>query len=247
MTYNAAMTIPCPQCNTEITTDPASDPDAPVACPKCGHLFSRRSAGGDPESTIDRLFQHQEQTAPKVQVDSRDIEQHARSRPPPQPGIRTRKPVATLFWALACLLLIVTLTGQYAFVMRDDLARHVVLRPWLEWLCVHADCEIPIMRSPEQVRIAGRDIRRHPDIDDALSVSITLANQAPYRQAYPVVELSFFDIRNRPLALRRFTPDEYLPENIDMAEGMPINTPVRVKLEIIDPGPKAVNFSFNLM
>lgn len=246
------MMLPCPQCKTLIASPDADTEgeDTTVTCSHCGNRFDPRFvAAHQKASMIDRLFQETPPAPVSVTIPKRD------NPPPPAPPaqtatrrrVRTRNPGATLFWSLASVLLIITLTAQYAWVMRDDLARHAELRPVLEWFCHHAGCEIPLMRTPEQIRIAGRDIRRHPDHDDALLVSISITNQAPHIQAWPVIALRFFDLRDRPLAMRRFTPQEYLPRNIEMATGMPRDTTAQVMLEILDPGPDAVNFKFELM
>lgn len=205
-----------------------------------------------PEPAPEPVLEPEPAPAPAgIQVAPEDIPLHVRKFPagamPGEPPAPERHPLASFSWAMASLLLLLALGAQYAYVTRDDLARQVELRPVLEWICAYTGCALPLMHSPEMVRITGRDIRRHPEISDALIVSISLANQAPYKQAFPVLELKFFDLRSRPLAMRRFTPDEYLPANIDARDGMPRNTPVQVTLEIVDPGTDAVNFTFTLM
>ncbi len=241
------MQIPCPQCNALISP-PVADPDLndPIVCANCGHLFSPKITATRQDPSIDRLNEAPEAPLAGIRVDAEDVPRYQVS-PSGRARVRTRNPVATLFWGLTSLLLILTLIAQYAYVTRDELARHAQFRPWLEWLCLHAGCELPLMRSPELIRIAGRDIRRHPDIADALIVNITITNQASYSQAWPIIQLGFFDLRNRPLALRRFSADEYLPHNLSTRDGMPAQTPIRVRLDIVDPGPEAVNFSFELM
>lgn len=156
-------------------------------------------------------------------------------------------PLATLSWSAGILVLAAALLLQYAYFMREDLAaRHLALRPWLERLCLYARCEIPLLRDPAQVRIVARDIRRHPDAAGALRVLLTLENQAPLIQAYPVIQLSFFDFHDRLLARRRFTPQEYLSVAVNPGAGMPVRQPVQTTLDIADPGPEAVNFEFQL-
>lgn len=167
-------------------------------------------------------------------------------RPPPAPAAARHHPLATLAWAGGILVLLAALLLQYAYFARAELARHAALRPWLELLCSYAQCKIPLLRDPEQVRIVGRDIRRHPQEAGALRVMLTLENDAPYTQAYPVIQLSFFDVRDRLLARRRFTPQEYLPVSVSPAPGMPVRQPVQTTLDIIDPGSDAVNFEFQL-
>ncbi len=224
--------------------DDAAGVDDIVVCKNCGNLFSPPHAFADEPAAAAPPAGGPEAAPAVSRHDPADIPRHIQAA---APHVRTRNPVSTLFWALTSLLLIMTLITQYAFVERAELARQPQLRPWLEWLCLNAGCDLPMMHAPELIRIAGRDIRRHPDIDDALIVNITIANHAPWVQAWPVIELGFFDLRNRPLAQRRFTAQEYLPPNLSIADGMPVQTPIRVRLDIVDPGPDAVNFSFALM
>jgi hypothetical protein len=153
------------------------------------------------------------------------------------------RPAATLFWTLGILLLLALLAGQYGYYMRDQLALHPPLRPWIERLCAYAGCRVPLLHAPDRIRVMARDIRRHPAVADGLMVSVTFANQAAYRQAYPVIQLSFFDMRDQAVARRGFLPAEYLPRGLDAAAGMAAGAAVQATLEIVDPGPDAVNFT----
>ena len=54
----------------------------------------------------------------------------------------------------------------------------------------------------------------------------------------------FSDINGKKIAQRRFTPREYLHNSIDLAAGMTPDTPVRIELELVDPGKAAVNYEF---
>lgn len=166
----------------------------------------------------------------------------------PAPAARPRavRP-ATLLWTAGILVLLAVLAGQIAWQLRDQLARHQPLRPLLTTLCAYAGCEIPLLRAPERVRIVARDIRRHPEANDALRVSLTFSNDANFAQAWPDIRLRFLDLRDRVIAERRFAPEEYLPQNIDMTNGMPAHGALQTALEIVDPGADAVNFTFEFL
>lgn len=92
--------------------------------------------------------------------------------------------------------------------------------------------------------MTARDIRRHPRVKDALRISITFTNEAAFAQSWPNVLLTFYDMRDRALAQRSFTPGEYLPAGIDAPAGMPPRGTLQTMLEVVDPGPDAVNFTF---
>lgn len=176
-----------------------------------------------------------------------DAAGEALARPAPALPAPRRGRMATAGWTVGILLLLCALAVQFAYFMRDDLARHAALRPMLLQLCAYAGCEIPLLRAPEQIRMVARDIRRHQTARDALRVSLTFANDADFAQAYPTIQLRFFDMRDRVLAERRFTPEEYLPQNIDMASGIPARGALQAVIEIGDPGADAVNFTFDFL
>ena len=55
--------------------------------------------------------------------------------------------------------------------------------------------------------------------------------------------LSFNSANNAVIALREFAPNEYLDPGLRRFTEMPPNTPVQVELNIMDPGPFAVNYT----
>jgi hypothetical protein len=159
--------------------------------------------------------------------------------------IRHRYPSPSGRWIAPILGLLVIFILQYGYFMRNNLARHDALRPWLERLCQLADCNIPMRRDISKIIIVNRDIRSTPNAEDILQVDITLKNIAPYAQPFPKIQLSFSDITGKKIASRRFKPDEYLSEQtIDPGKGMPPQIPVIASLQILDPGEHAITFEF---
>lgn len=241
------MLATCPHCHNAVDV---GDGSAVMLCEYCGREFHPAATPAIAAPAADATPSG---SAPRpryrLQISAEERAAHLGRQPPgagPVPAPAQHHPLATLAWVFGILVLVVALLTQYAYFMREELARHAPLRPWLEVLCSYAQCKIPLLRDPAQVRIAGRDIRRHPDADGALRVMLTLANEAPYIQAYPVIQLSFFDVRDRLLARRRFTPQEYLAVSVNPALGMPVRQPVQTVIDLVDPGPDAVNFEFQL-
>ena len=148
------------------------------------------------------------------------------------------------WWILGILTLLLVFILQYSYFMRNELARHTVLRPWLERLCVLALCEIPMRKDLKNIIILNREIRGDTDNKNILQVNITLKNIAPYSQPFPKIQLTFSDINGNRIAYRRFTPDEYLSKELDQRKGMQPQVPVLASLQILDPGRNAVTFEF---
>lgn len=230
----------CPHCGRQ-GVDPARQDvgDGLLVCDGCGELFARR-AGARRRDTIDALYRREGPGAPAARPTPAGNKLEPRA---PTGGRRTGL-LATLVWAAGTLLLLLLLAGQAVWTMRDALAQREPLRPLLTTFCEHTGCDVPLLRAPERIQMTARDIRRHPVEDDALRISITFTNRSDFPQRWPDIRLVFHDLADRPLARRIFVPAEYLPANLDEADGMPARGALQTLLEIVDPGPEAVNFTF---
>lgn len=144
------------------------------------------------------------------------------------------------------LLLIGTALLQYAYLERFTLAESPALRPGLEFMCDYLACELPLRRDIAQVEMIEREVRDHPQADNALMIKARFANRADFAQAYPVLQVSFSDVSGRRIAARRFRPEEYL-EGSNVVAGMAPGEQTRVRLEIVDPGSRAVSYQFDFM
>ncbi len=147
-------------------------------------------------------------------------------------------------WLLAALALVTLFAGQYIFFNINNLSQNLKLRPLLYSLCNITPCEVPLMKSPRLITLVERDIRNHPKEKGILQVKAVIKNKAPYVQAYPLMELSLHDITGQIIAQRRFKPDEYLPGNVDLGQGIKSQQSVDIALELLDPGKDAVGFEF---
>ena len=146
----------------------------------------------------------------------------------------------------AALLLTVLLLGQYVWAERYRLSGVPGLRPYLDTACAVLGCDLPLRHETAKLEIVEREIRNHPNVSDALLVNATFINHADFAQSYPVFEVAFSDVSGTPVAIRRFLPDEYL-KDVDPAQGMAPGQQMRVMLEIVDPGKRAVSFQFDFL
>ena len=85
-------------------------------------------------------------------------------------------------------------------------------------------------------------VRSHPELADALIVDAVIVNDAVFAQPFPVLELRFTTINGTLVARRGFKPEEYLAGELAGVTLMEPKTPVRLALEITDPGGDAVNY-----
>lgn len=214
--------LPAARAHWENTELPFSVPETPV---ETGAEDHGAAAANEQRETLDAP---RERPAPAA-------------GPPAWPGSRR---LLVRFWPAASLLLGAALVAQIVFLVPPAMAGHQSLRPVARVLCSLSGCELPPRQALDQLRLASRDVRAHPSVPGALIISATLVNRAPFTQAYPVLEISLGDLQGDQVALRRFPPSAYLPESVDVSEGMAPDGRVQVSLEVVDPGEAAVAFRF---
>lgn len=148
-------------------------------------------------------------------------------------------------WVIGNLVLMLALVLQVVYFSRDELAKDASLRPWLVQMCQITNCTLTQPYDIKQIDIIGREVRTHPSARKALIASTTLINNASFVQPFPLLTVVFSDINGKPMAQRRFTPREYLNNIVDLDAGMTPDMPVRIELELVDPGKAAVNYEFH--
>jgi predicted Zn finger-like uncharacterized protein len=168
---------------------------------------------------------------------------HAHHEPPTARGALSR----TLIWMPLALLAALVLVGQYAFFHFDTLARTPQWRPLYAQACEVIGCPLPALSDLRYLRGANLVVRSHPRYRNALMVDALLFNEGQWPQPFPALELTFSDLDGQPVASRRFQPREYLRGDLAALRTLPVDTPVHVALEIVDPGARAVSYHLRLV
>lgn len=150
-----------------------------------------------------------------------------------------------LLWLLLILLAAGGLVGQYVAYHFDELARQDQYRPWFQQLCPEFGCTVPSRVDIARIKSSNLVVRSHPEFSGALVVDAIIYNRAPFSQPFPLLELRFADLNGHLIASRSFKPGEYLGGDLQDAAEMPPQTPIHIALDILDPGPKAVNYSLS--
>jgi predicted Zn finger-like uncharacterized protein len=150
-----------------------------------------------------------------------------------------------LGWSIGLFLLLFFFLVQYSYFLRDDLAKHKELRPWIETICKFAHCNLPLQKDIRLIELTHREISVHPRVKNALLISAIMLNNATFAQPFPIMRIQLSDTAGTLIASRNFTPSEYLDADVNTRDGMPPGQPVQIMLEIADPGTDAVNFEFD--
>ncbi|MFK0570965.1 DUF3426 domain-containing protein [Endozoicomonas sp.] len=145
-------------------------------------------------------------------------------------------------WGIAACALMMLLVLQYAWFNRNTLSLNTTLRPAYTVVCNLFSCSLPPLVDIKAIRSVDLVVRSHPDQNNALQIDVVIINEADHPQPFPDLDLTFTDINGRLVANRTFTPSEYLGGELAGSEEMPKAQPIRLGLEIIDPGKRAVNY-----
>ena len=205
-----------PTAQTTAQPDQASDHEANTA--------SAPVEFNGQQQTIERLIEELDEQESESTVNTR---QHRRKR---------------VRWIIAALTLSLLLLGQFAWFNLHVLSLNPALRGTYATVCQLLDCTLPPQVNIQAIRSLELVVRSHPNHQDVLQVDTVIINQAGHTQPFPDLQLTFTDINGRVVANRTFTPPEYLAGELAGSLLMPKAQPVRLGLEIIDPGEKAVNY-----
>lgn len=171
-----------------------------------------------------------------------------------KPSVADKLPVKALMasgtellrWGGLSVLMLMLLLGQYLMFNFAELGRTPEWRGFYSTVCGAVGCTLPNPSDVTRLRGANLVVREHPSMDNALVVDLLLFNKADYEQPFPLLELGFTALDGTTVASRRFTPDEYLKGDLAGADGMPIDTPIHISLEILNPGEQAKNYTLRL-
>jgi len=251
------MQTECPHCHSlfDMSLEQLNQASGQVRCGFCLAIFEATPVQTDP---IDPVIVAQDTAEIADQeVDSNDAkEELPRVLPdviPPELRAESRagKPrfahLETTLLSLGIVVCILAGVIQYSYYHRYQLVQHNELRPWLITLCDITGCDLPEPRDPRRIELSSKNIFSHPNTSNALMISATVVNQAEFEQAFPLLELRFEDIRGKPIASRRFTPEEYLSIPKVQINKMEPGNPVPFNIEIIDPGQDIISYEFDFL
>ena len=168
---------------------------------------------------------------------------------PPARSWRLSRPTPAQGWAVGCLVLLVFLGLQLAFVYRSELAaRYPVMKTSFGALCDVAGCVVTLPQRPHLVKIEASDVHM---IDVGrpgfIQLTATLRSYANYDLAYPALDLVLTNANEHALARRVFVPDEYLDATRDPKRGLSPNAEITVALDLDTTDLKASGFRLDLL
>lgn len=146
-------------------------------------------------------------------------------------------------WFLVILALLGGLVSQVVWFQFDRLSSIPELRPFYVQGCEIFDCELKPLVDVQSIQSRKLVVKTNPENRSQLIVDAVITNRASFGQPFPDIALTFSNLNNDVVAQSVFTPDEYLAGDGQDLEAMPPDTPVRILINIRDPGKDAVNYN----
>ncbi|WGL15012.1 DUF3426 domain-containing protein [Microbulbifer bruguierae] len=159
---------------------------------------------------------------------------------------KTHNRISGWLWTLGVVVLMLGLAAQTAYFRFDSLSKRDPWRDIYARICPIAGCTLPAQVDIGAIYTSNLVVRSHPQTPGALAVEAILLNRAPFDQPFPALQLRFTDLKNAPVASRRFTPGDYLKGELAGRKLMPTGSPVHIALDIVDPGAEAVNYELRI-
>jgi len=148
-----------------------------------------------------------------------------------------------LTWLVGILLLAAVGIAQAIYYQRYQLVENPRYQQQVINLCQVLPCAETAFSSTEQIRLLERNVFTHPVAKNALMVTGSFVNQAPFAQKLPELLISLFDVQGKLIANRLFTPSEYLLDDKNRSV-IKSDLPLQFRLEIVDPGTDALTYEF---
>jgi len=136
-------------------------------------------------------------------------------------------------WSFASLLLILIAVTQSIYFLREEIAIYYPnAKPYLLQACQQLSCNINLPKKIEFIVIDDSDMQEDAEHRGLVRFASTLINTGNHVIAYPNLELTLTDVEDKPVLRRIFKPDEYLPAETNITDGIQTGAETRIKLAV---------------
>lgn len=141
-------------------------------------------------------------------------------------------PIQIALWTIGAIALAIFFLGQITYWQDVD----VLPRPWVNNFCAVVGCKSDVEQDLSAIRILNRNIYTHPNVENALMITLSFVNESEISQPFPLLQIALLNTQGEIVAIRRFSPEDYLVNKLLATTLMQPNQPVGARLEVFDPG-----------
>ena len=252
------METTCNQCKSRfrLTEKQLQQAYGKVCCGECGSVFNAMTALKNYEGELPPDYFEKQQDEDELQhektmpvtdfdLETNFVERRQVSLHEAMYGSERRSffSLVPLAWLVGILLLAAVGIAQAIYYQRYQLVENPRYQQQVINLCQVLPCAETAFSSTEQIRLLERNVFTHPVASNALMVTGSFVNQAPFAQKLPELLISLFDVQGKLIANRLFAPSEYLLDDKNRGVIAP-DLPVQFRLEIVDSGTDALTYEF---
>jgi len=133
--------------------------------------------------------------------------------------------------SVASLILFLTAVAQGSYYFRNQIAAHLPqTKFYLLQACHYLQCKIELPTQIDMIVIDSNELLPMVDEGNMFSLSVLLQNKSSIVQAWPNLELSLNDEKDKLILKKVFLPAQYLSNPADLPKGFTANTDHSIKL-----------------
>lgn len=148
-----------------------------------------------------------------------------------------------LRWRLGVVLCFPLLLAQIYIFEKDRLSQKPSSRLWLEKICRHLNCHLPIYKNHDDFEVMYGNFQ--PTNDQYYLFQAVISNQGKFKQRYPKIKLNLHSFSGESFASRIFIPENY-STSIQKEFINPSKT-VEISMKIAIPKQKLGGYTFELI
>lgn len=147
-------------------------------------------------------------------------------------------PLQIGIWTVGSITLAIFFLGQITYWQNVD----VLPQSWVNNFCAVVGCKSDKVQDLSAIKILNRNIYTHPNVENALMITLSFVSESEISQPFPLLEIALLNIQGEIVAIRRFSPEDYLVNKSLASTLMQFNQPVGARLEVFDPGNTVITY-----
>jgi predicted Zn finger-like uncharacterized protein len=232
--------------DAEIVEEPAIYDDLEDSRERLRRDFESMSDdAGEPEQQVDDEIRPQRRAALDEPAEE---ESYAEDDPLPDllPGGRARSQPVALIWKILAAPLVLLLIAQLVHHNRSELARDPRFGERLMSIYRALNLELTPDWDLHAYEIRQWGVITDASVPGTLKVRASIINRAAFPQPYPLLKLVLEDRWGDQVRAREFEPADYLDRGLATDRLFAPGTQTNATVVIIDPGPDAEGFRFDV-
>lgn len=146
--------------------------------------------------------------------------------------VQTKRSRPLLFSMLVMLLLLAA-GLQTAYYKRVEIAaQYPQFKPLLMQACAHLQCKVELPKELDSITIGSSDMQEDDTYESVINFTSSFRNTANYAQAYPNIELTLTNEKDKVVIRKLIQPEEYLAKGVKIENGIAGREVVDLKLPI---------------